>query len=551
MMQLLASFSQSFCEKLHQLKGTALDYRTMAPHRMVEALEQKIANLEIEFHRAYWDSQIDASDANEKRRSELELELRRVKGDPEALRAVEDALSEGHHEPLFQRQLDILRLSLTGNQMDESHRVQMVELSSAVESEFATFRPELDGRRVSDNEIEEVLRLSNNVAARERAWMASKEIGARVSDRVRELARLRNEAARALGFADYYRMSLELQEIQEDWLFDVLGQLDALTSGPFRDWKADLDGRLCERFGTTDLWPWHYADPFFQSLPPDGRVSLDPLLENASASDLARDTFASWSIDIQGVLAGSDLYPRADKCQHAFCLDIDRSGEDVRILANAVPGERWIEVMLHESGHAAYDISIDPKLPFLLRRAAHTFTTEAAALLSGRLVRDPEWLLTIAGCQPDDVAKISDDLRIANASQSMLFARWGLVMTHFERDLYSDPESDLDARWWELVETFQDVRLPAPRSAPDWAAKIHLAVAPVYYQNYLLGDLLASQLKATIETRFGGLVNRAEVGAFLVDELFAPGASLRWDALVEAATGAPLGAAAFSAEVNR
>ena len=42
---------------------------------------------------------------------------------------------------------------------------------------------------------------------------------------------------------------------------------------------------------------------------------------------------------------------------------------------------------------------------------------------------------------------------------------------------------------------------PAPaegRTAPDWASKIHLAVAPVYYQSYLLGELLASQLDQAV-----------------------------------------------------
>ncbi len=347
-------------------------------------------------------------------------------------------------------------------------------------------------------------------------------------------------------------MSLELQEVEEEWLFEVLGQLDELTSEPFARWKGHLDERLRDRFGETDLGPWHYADPFFQALPPDGRVALDGLLEGATAPDLARETFATWAIDIEGVLERSDLYPRDNKLQHAFCLDIDRSGSDVRILANVVPGEQWVEVMLHESGHAAYDISIDPRLPYLLRRAAHTFTTEAVALLSGRLVRDPEWLASIARCDRDDVAKISSDLLRADASQSMLFARWGLVMTHFERDLYSDPESDLDNRWWELVETFQDVRLNDGENAPGsaWAAKVHLAVAPVYYQNYLLGDLLASQLKRTIEERFGGLVGRAGVGNYLVESFFAPGASLRWDRLVETATGVPLAAEAFAAELK-
>lgn len=524
-------------------------YREMPPHRLVETLERTIADVETEFHRAYWDSQIEATEANDKRRTELELELRRIKGNPEALRAVEEALASELHEPLLRRQLEILRLSLTGNQMDEDHRTRIVELAGAVESEFASYRPVLDGRAVSDNEIEEVLRTSNDDDERKRAWLASKEIGARVAERVRELARLRNEAARKLGFADYYRMSLELQEIQEEWLFGILGGLDELTAEPFRVWKAELDERLRERFSVTELRPWHYADPFFQSLPPDGRVALDGVLGDRDAVELARNTFAAWGMNIERVLQASDVYPRENKCQHAFCLDVDRSGRDVRILANVVPGERWVEVMLHESGHAAYDIAIDPHLPYTLRRAAHTFTTEAMALLSGRMVRDPEWLSDIAGVETSTVAELSDGLRRATVTQNMQFARWGLVMTHFERALYSDPESDLDALWWDLVERFQLVDRPPDRSAPDWAAKIHVAVAPVYYQNYLLGDLLASQLREAIRVSFGGVVGRVEVGAFLMERFFKPGSSLRWDELVDHATGKPLAPDAFASEL--
>ena len=71
-------------------------------------------------------------------------------------------------------------------------------------------------------------------------------------------------------------------------------------------------------------------------------------------------------------------------------------------------------------------------------------------------------------------------------------------------------------------------------------SKIHLAAAPVYYQNYLYGELFASQLDATLRDRAGGIVDRAAAGALLRDDVFAPGASLRWDALVERATGEPL-----------
>jgi peptidyl-dipeptidase A len=517
-----------------------------APHRLVSSLEDRFSRLEIAFHEAYWSSQVEATPANDHRRARLELELRSAKGDRKSLDDVQEALGQPLQDPMLRRQLEVLRLSLVANQMPESERARLVEIASSVESDFASFRPEVEGRAMGDNDIEEVLRTSDDTGLRRRVWEASKEIGAVVAERVRELARVRNQAARDQGFADYYRMALDLQELPERWLFGVLDDLDALTRAPFERWKTDLDGALARRFGTDDLAPWHYADPFFQSLPPDGRITLDDVLGDASAPELARRTFAGWAMDLSGVMAKSDLYPRAQKCQHAFCLDVDRSGDDVRILANVVAGERWVEIMLHESGHAAYDVEISAELPYLLRRAAHTFVTEAAAILSGRLARDPAWLRDVAGVEGGEVAALAGELRRATTTQSLLFTRWGLVMAHFERELYADPEADLDTRWWELVERFQRVGPPDGRPAPDWAAKIHVAVAPVYYHNYLLGEILASQLRTTCEQAAGGFVGVPEAGRLLSERIFRHGALMRWDALVEQATGSPLRARDFA-----
>ncbi len=124
-------------------------------------------------------------------------------------------------------------------------------------------------------------------------------------------------------------------------------------------------------------------------------------------------------------------------------------------------------------------------------------------------------------------------------------------MTNFERGLYADPDADLDTLWWDLVERHQLLHRPDDRHAPDWAAKIQLAAAPVYYQNYLYGELVASQLDATLHARAGGIVDRTAAGALLRDDVFAPGASLRWDALVERATGAPLSAEHMARQLTR
>ena len=434
--------------------------------------------------------------------------------------------------------------------MTEAQREELVELSSSVESHFATFRPHLNGEALTENDILEVLADSNDNTVRRDTWAASKEIGQRVSGRVRELARLRNRIALEQGYADYYRMALDLQELSEEWLFRLFDELDELTRDPFLEWKAATDRDLAERFGTTDLRPWHYADPFFQYPPRSNGVDLDPLFQDRDAIALARATFQGWGMDLEPVIAKSDLFPRALKSQHAFCIDIDRSGTDVRILANIVPGERWVEVMLHESGHAAYDISIDRRLPYLLRRPAHTFVTEAMAILSGRLIRDPAWLVEVAGVPEASVVPRSAEITRSSAVQSILFARWVLVMSHFERDLYADPEADLDARWWGLVERYQAVTPPDLEVPGAWASKIHVAAAPVYYHNYLLGELLASQLESTIADRIGAHVNDPEVGRLLREGLFSHGNSLRWDQVIEQTTGRPLTAKFFAAQVG-
>jgi peptidyl-dipeptidase A len=141
--------------------------------------------------------------------------------------------------------------------------------------------------------------------------------------------------------------------------------------------------------------------------------------------------------------------------------------------------------------------------------------------------------------------------------QLLVQTRWNLVMIHMERALYRDPGQDLRTLWWDLVERFQGVRRPEGRHEPDWAAKIHFSIAPVYYHNYLLGEMLASQLQDHLLTRvLGGgadvwerYVESPEVGRFMCERFYALGRRLDWRTLTEHATGRPLDARAFVDEL--
>jgi len=78
--------------------------------------------------------------------------------------------------------------------------------------------------------------------------------------------------------------------------------------------------------------------------------------------------------------------------------------------------------------------------------------------------------------------------------QQVLFVRWALVMYNFEKRLYADPDRDLNNLWWDLVEKYQLIKRPPGPVDAGWASKLHFTSAPCYYHNYILGELLASQL---------------------------------------------------------
>jgi peptidyl-dipeptidase A len=131
-------------------------------------------------------------------------------------------------------------------------------------------------------------------------------------------------------------------------------------------------------------------------------------------------------------------------------------------------------------------------------------------------------------------------------------------MLRFEKGMYEDPDQDLNKLWWDLVEKYQRVKRPAGRNAPDYASKIHIVSAPVYYHNYMMGELFASQVHHAIarDVYHGAdpntviYVGNTEVGAFMKKRVFEPGRTLSWNELTRHATGQPLNPKAFAADFH-
>ena len=216
-------------------------------------------------------------------------------------------------------------------QVDSELLKKMTALANAVEKKFSTFRPKVDGKEMTDAQVREVLKKSTLSERRKEVWEASKEVGKVVEAELKDLVKLRNEAAVKLGFKNFHALQLYLNEQDGEALIKLFDELDDLTREPFRKAKTEIDVQLAKNCNVTvdELRPWHYHDPFFQETPAVFAADIDGPYARADILKICRDFYAGIGLPIDRVLDRSDLYEKKGKSPHAFCTDINRAG-DVR-----------------------------------------------------------------------------------------------------------------------------------------------------------------------------------------------------------------------------
>jgi peptidyl-dipeptidase A len=500
---------------------------------------------------AAWDAAVSGKPEDFKKAEELNIKYMALYSNKESLKKLEEIKISGLiTDSLLNRQLDVLYRSFLMAKADTGKLNRMVRMQTAIEQKYGNFRTEVKGKKLSDNDVEEVLRTSKDVKYQQEVWEAQKKIGQVVSADVIELVKLRNEIAKDLGFRNYHEMSLTLSDQDPKEVSKLFDELDSLTKGAFAQAKGEIDDYFVRYYNLKskdDLMPWNYQNRFFQDAPKIYDLDLDKYYKDKNLETLTATFYGGIGLPIEDMLKNSDLYEKPGKNQHAFCTDIDNAG-DVRVLCNVKPNSYWMNTMLHEFGHAVYDKNIDTVLPFILRDPAHTFTTEAIAMIFGRFSSNPQWIKDMMGIPEEEKMKIAENCFKNLRLEQLVFSRWSQVMYRFEKEMYKNPDQDLNKLWWDLAEQYQLMKRPAGRNEPDWATKIHIATYPCYYHNYLLGELLASQLYFYIvgniiksdDYKFQSFVGNKEIGKYLKEKIFMPGSRWYWNEMIEKATGEKL-----------
>ncbi|MCP4152065.1 MAG: M2 family metallopeptidase [bacterium] len=510
---------------------------------------------------AIWNSSINGKKEEFEAMEGAETKYAQLHGDKELFNKLKGFLARKDLlEPLTARCLVVAEPTFLSNQYPAEIQALIYKKAGEVQLASSSFQCTVDGKKYSAITLLDLLKKETDSTKRKKIWVALKEVGTAVGPGLVELVKMRNKAAREMGFKDYWHLRIKEENCDPDTITHIFDVLEKQTAAPFKKMKEELDGELAARFKINpgEVMPWHYDNPFFQEAPPSPDFNPDDFYKDKKPEELieiARRFYADIGLPVDDILARSDLYPRDGKYEYPLAHCMDREGT-VLVLLNTTPTAESMEAALHELAHTLYEKHLDFSLPFNLRAPSHYLINEGVAMVFGELPRTPPFLVHYAGAGKEKIDGLTQAILKQKQRHKLIQTRWVMVMANFEKELYRNPDQDLNKLWWDMKERFQMVKRPQKRNAPDWAVKVHFSYTPVYYYTYLIGELFSSQVRSVLVKKANhkgpadllDYSKHKEFGEFFINKIFKPGNKIPWEQLVIQSTGKEFGVDDFVRE---
>src|SRR5215207_9808747 len=145
----------------------------------------------------WWTASLSGEPRDYERMEHAERAVNRHYARKTAYQRVKRLASADDIDPVTRRRLHLLELDYQAKQAPVEMLDRITAAEATVQETYSTFRAEFEGRLVTDNELEDLLRTTRDERRAQAAWQARKQIGGVVANDLRRLAELRNTAARA------------------------------------------------------------------------------------------------------------------------------------------------------------------------------------------------------------------------------------------------------------------------------------------------------------------------------------------------------------------
>ena len=250
--------------------------------KFVAKHEAKFRTLDVIAGKAWWDANTTGKDADFKKKEDAQNQIDAALADKTVfaeLKALKAAKDKGAiDDKLIARAVDVLYLLYLEKQVDPELLKKITAKANAVEQKFNVYRATVDNSEMRDSQVRDVLKNSTDSAQRKKVWEASKGVGASVEADLKELVKLRNQAATELGFKNFHAMTLFLNEQDGTELIQLFDDLDQLTREPFLKAKVEIDDKLAKIYNvkSTELMPGTITIRSFKNPPPCLMLILMP-----------------------------------------------------------------------------------------------------------------------------------------------------------------------------------------------------------------------------------------------------------------------------------
>lgn len=475
--------------------------------------------------------------------------------------------------PLQVRQLEVI-LYTAGSDPQIVAELVKEKIRADVEQTEKLFgyRFRLNGKEVTTNDIDEILKKETNLQKRLDAWNASKEVGKVLKSGLVNLRRLRNQTVQALDYPDYFSYQVSDYGLSTPDMMEMMKRLNQELRPLYRELHTYARYELAKKYGVKEVpdylpahWlPNRWGQDWSAMLQVEG-LNTDSILSTKGAEWIVREgesLYTSLGLPTlpQTFWDKSSLYPypadsSVKKNNHASAwhLDLDK---DVRSLMSVEPNSEWFETSNHELGHIYYYMLYStPEIPPILRGGANRAFHEALGTMMGMAAMQKPYLVG-RGLVPATAKTDSIQLLLKEALNAAVFIPFAAgTMSEFEKALYVDsiPESEFNNKWWSLVKQYQGIVPPNERGDVfcDACTKTHINDDAAQYYDYALSYVILFQLHQHIAEKIlkqpataTNYYGNKEIGEFL-RKIMSPGATRDWREVMKEATGEDMNARAM------
>lgn len=472
------------------------------------AIAEELSDLHVKASRLEWAKYTTGYDFGI---MDIEREIQEKLKNRENWNTIRDLLA-ADLSPLDLRRVRIMEMTFRPYHLS----AKLNELSLAIEektnelsSVLNTHRCTVAGREMTSPEISRILLSEPDRDLRKKASLARTQVNVPlVNAGFLQLLDMRKEFAHEYGASDFVQYMLEQQELNpamfDSWKDEVNSVLPLMRKirGGFGE----------DIIGEPDVMPWDVA---FIS----GKIAPE-LSRQVNMTDYCRpisELFSLLGIDIAGMNITYDIFPRKNKSEWGYNFPVE-TGVDSRILANV--RDRYFEfgVLLHETGHAVHSFTTDAE-EIILNMGISGIVSEGIANLFGRFITHKAFYSDFFGDELEEAGKNFRRLKLWNRANQLR----AVSRILFDQALYRSRIESIDDVHQLFWQTNMEILGEKPYSdLPLWASTIHYTTHPIYFHNYLLGDLTCDMLEQVFMNREGisDYTEKPEkFGRFILDDV--------------------------------